>query len=202
MVGKAIYFPSLGWGLCLSLSYNLSVYCCSSACCCEVGLFVFIPDLPNPQIYLLISSFNSIGKSCPALLALCRPKNPVAKWRELFVCEPVNFWSFLKSCLPPLRPNKKRVSRVEWTVNELQPSRVEEILYPLKFFSRFDGSKWKLGPTSWYTGALGAHDLRLLLFSAGFLPSLWLPVCGICFSWKFLSASWLSVFLFVFSSVS
>lgn len=64
----------------------------------------------QPQIYLLISSFNSIGKSCPAILALYRSKSPAAKWRELFVHEPVHFWSFLKSFLPPLRPNKEEYS--------------------------------------------------------------------------------------------
>ncbi len=76
----------------------------------------FHPRPSPPQIYLLISSFNSIGKSCTAILALYRPKNPAAKWRELFVREPVNFWSFLKSCLPPLRPNKEEYpdSNEQW----------------------------------------------------------------------------------------
>lgn len=107
MAGKPIYFPSLGFGLCLG--YKLQPFC----------LLLLKPTLlwgwslcfrsrpSQPQIYLLISSFNSVGKSHSAWLVLCRPKNPVAKWRELFVCEPVNFWSFLKSCLLPLRPNKE-----------------------------------------------------------------------------------------------
>ncbi len=74
----------------------------------------FHPRPSQPQIYLLISSFNSISKSYPAILALYRSKNPAAKWRELFVH--VHFWSFLKSFLPPVRPNKEEYpdSNEQW----------------------------------------------------------------------------------------